>query len=143
MNEEQTFGRRIRELRKARKLDQRTLAQRVEATLRSRGQRGFDVTYLSKIENDRVPAPSNATITALAEELGADVYELIALAGKVPPVLGETLRASQGARMFYRTAIDLRLTEEDWQHLLREARRRKLSPPLLLGEGRGEGCDPG
>ena len=38
---------------------------------------------------------------------------------------GETLRLSEGARVFYRSAVDLSLTEQDWQHLLEEARRRK------------------
>jgi transcriptional regulator with XRE-family HTH domain len=125
MGEVNTFGQRIRELRKARQWDQRTLAERVEKRLQKRGGRGFDVTYLSKIENDKVEPPSTAAIIALSEELGADPYELIALAGKVPPNLGQTLQKSEGARMFYRTAIDLRLTEQDWQHLLKAAKRRK------------------
>jgi transcriptional regulator with XRE-family HTH domain len=125
MGYEQSFGERIRELRKVQKLDQRTLAQRVEARLQAQGGRGFDVSYLSKIENNRVQPPSTEAIVALGEELGADVYDLIALAGKVPPEVGETLRVSEGARVFYRSAIDLRLTEQDWQHLLEEARRRK------------------
>lgn len=120
-----TFGQRIRALRKTRKLDQRTLAKRVAASLQASGGRGFDVSYLSKIENDRLGPPSTPAIIALAEELGADAYELIALAGKVPPGVGETLRVSEGARIFYRSAIDLGFTEQDWQHLLEEARRRK------------------
>ena len=125
MGGERTFGARIRELRKARKLDQPTLAERVAARLQAQGRRGFDVTYLSKIENAKVDPPSTPAIIALAEELGADAYELIALAGKVPPQIGETLRVSEGARIFYRSAIDLSLSEQDWQHLLEEARRRK------------------
>lgn len=125
MSDDQTFGLRIRELRKAQKLDQRGLAERVEARLQAQGRRGFDVTYLSKIENGRVDPPSTPAIVALAEELEADAYELIALAGKVPPDVGRTLRVSEGARIFYRSAVDLRLSEQDWQHLLEEARRRK------------------
>ena len=126
MSDEQTFGQRIRELRKARKMDQRELAGRVAARLQAQGgRRGFDVTYLSKIENAQVAPPSTRAIIALAEELGADAYELIALAGKVPPNVGETLKVSEGARIFYRSAVDLSLSEEDWQHLLEEARRRK------------------
>jgi transcriptional regulator with XRE-family HTH domain len=125
VSDARTFGQRIRELRKARNIDQRTLAERVEARLQASGGRGFDVTYLSKIENARVDPPSTPAIIALGEELGADVYELIALAGKVPPAVGETLKVSEGARIFYRSAIDLSLSEEDWQHLLAEARRLK------------------
>jgi transcriptional regulator with XRE-family HTH domain len=125
MTAEEKFGPRIRALRKARMLDQRTLAERVEARLQAQGRRGFDVTYLSKIENDRIDPPSIPAIIALAEELETAADELIALAGKVPPDVGETLRVSEGARIFYRSAIDLGLTEQDWQALLEEARRRK------------------
>lgn len=125
MSDEQTFGQQIRALRKERKMDQRTLAERVEARLQAQGGRGFDVTYLSKIENARVDPPSTPAIIALGQELGVDVDELIALAGKVPPAMGETLKGSAGARIFYRSAIDLKLSEQDWQHLLEEARRRK------------------
>lgn len=125
VSEELPFGQRIRALRKARKLDQRALAERVAARLQAQGGRGFDVTYLSKIENAKVGPPSTRAIVALAEELGADAYELIALAGKVPPAVGETLRVSEGARIFYRSAIDLSLSKRDWEHLLKEARRRK------------------
>ncbi len=125
MGGDETFGQRIRTLRKGRMLDQRTLAGRVQARLREQGGRGFDVTYLSKIENGRTGPPSTAAIVALAEELKADVDELIALAGKVPPAVGETLKASEGARKFYRAAIDLHLSEQDWQHLLDEVRQRK------------------
>jgi transcriptional regulator with XRE-family HTH domain len=125
MTDEQEFGKRIRELRKAQKVDQRALAERVAARLQAQGGRGFDVTYLSKIENSRVDPPSTRAIIALAEELEADAYELIALAGKVPPAVGETLRVSEGARVFYRSAVNLNLSEQDWQHLLEEVHRRK------------------
>ena len=125
MTDEQKFGPLIRALRKERLLDQRTLAERVEARLLAQGGRGFDVTYLSKIENTRVGPPSTAAIIALAEELGADADQPIALAGKVPPVAGEALRMSPGAWIFLRSTLDLSLTEQDWQGLIEDARRRK------------------
>lgn len=128
IDDEQTFGQRIRELRKARKLDQRTLAERVQARVKKQGGgRGFDVTYLSKIENGKVDPPSTGAIMALGAELEADADELLALAGKVPPDVGKTLKESEGARTFYRSAVDLKLTERDWRHLLEEVRRRKGS----------------
>src|SRR5438309_10499263 len=43
----QTFGQRIRELRKAKNLTQRELAERVASRLRKEDRRGFDVTYLT------------------------------------------------------------------------------------------------
>lgn len=68
-----TFGLRIRELRKRKRLSQRDLAEKV----------GIDFTYLSKIENNKVPPPSDEVIRKLARELEADPEELLTLAGKV------------------------------------------------------------
>lgn len=125
---EQTFGRRVRELRKARGLDQRELARRVAARLAATTSRGFDVSYLSKIENDRVTPPSATAIQVLADELGADPDDLLALAGKVPPDLGRTLRDSPGARLFYRSAIDRGLTDDEWRQLAEELQNRERDP---------------
>jgi transcriptional regulator with XRE-family HTH domain len=125
MAEAETFGQRIRQLRKAKDLTQRELAERVAARLQAEDRRGFDVTYLSKIENDRLLPPSAAAILALAEVLGADSDELLALAGKAPPDLGRVLQESEGARTFYRSARAMGLTEEDWQKLLAYLKRTK------------------
>lgn len=122
MPQDQTFGQRLRELRKAKDLSQRELAERVAARMRGEERRGFDFTYLSKIENDRLPPPSTPAILALAAELDADSDELLALASKAPADLGETLRGSQGARLFYRSAVDSGLTEAEWKQLLDKLR---------------------
>jgi transcriptional regulator with XRE-family HTH domain len=121
---EETFGQRIRRLRKARNLTQQELAHRVATGLED-GGRGFDVTYLSKIENDRLPPPSTAAILKLAEVLADDSDELLALAGKAPPDLGQTLKESEGARVFYRSAVELGLSEDDWRALLEYLKRKK------------------
>jgi HTH-type transcriptional regulator, competence development regulator len=121
----QTFGQRIRQLRKAKNLTQRELADRVATRLQAEDRRGFDVTYLSKIENDKLPPPSTAAILQLAEELETNSDELLALAGKAPPDLGQVLQESAGARTFYRSARALGLTEEDWQKLLAYLKRTK------------------
>ena len=74
------FGERIRELRAAKSLTQRELAEAV--ALRTIGYgRGFSFTYLSKIEN-RLRRPSKVAIYQLAKVLGADVDELLGLAGR-------------------------------------------------------------
>ena len=125
MPDELSFGERIRELRKALSLTQRELAERVQGRLHAEERRGFDVTYLSKIENARLPAPSAAAIAALAAELGADPDDLLALAGKVPPDLGKLLRESEGARAFFRSALRQGMSEQDWQALLQALRRRR------------------
>jgi len=120
-----TFGQRIRELRKDNHLTQQELAERVAARLKEDDRRGFDVTYLSKIENDRLPPPSAAAILQLAKELEADSDELLALGNKAPPDIGEALKHSEGARMFYRSAVNSRLSEKDWKVLLEDLKRRK------------------
>src|ERR1700730_8270232 len=124
---EATFGKRIRELRKQKNLTQRELAGRVAALLQSEEGRGFDVTYLSKIENDKLPPPSMLVILLLAQELETSSDDLLRLAGKAPADLGQTLKESAGARIFYRSAQELGLTEEDWQRLLKYLKRAKKS----------------
>ena len=44
---------------------------------------GVEPSYLSKIERDQVPPPSEAAIRRLAEELREDPDVLLAMAGKV------------------------------------------------------------
>jgi PAS domain S-box-containing protein len=72
-----TFGQYLRQLRKAKGLSQRELAKKI----------GIDYTYLSKIEADKRPPPSEKTILALAHVLNADMDELFGLAKKIPSSL--------------------------------------------------------
>lgn len=117
MAKQQTLGARVRELRLAKQLSQRELAEKVAARLRDEDRRGFDFTYLSKIENDRLPhPPSAAAIMQLAAELEADSDELLSLAGKTPPDVGDELR-KKGARVFFRSATNQKLSEEEWRKL--------------------------
>jgi len=72
-----TFGQRLRDLRKAKGLSQRALAEMVKTNF----------TYLSKIENEKLDFaqyPSEQLIRALATALEADVDELLLLAQKIP-----------------------------------------------------------
>lgn len=109
-----TFGTRIRELRLERGLTQRELAERA----------GVDVTYLSKIENDRLEhAPSIKAIQDLARALEVDELELMALANKVPPLLNAIAR-NRDATRFFRRATELITTSEGWRDLLIYVERR-------------------
>jgi transcriptional regulator with XRE-family HTH domain len=114
-----TLGSRIRELRLAAQLNQRDLAARLAKRLK-----GFDFTYLSKIENDRM-VPSTAALMALAAELKGDSDELLALAGKAPADVGAMLQKSEGARMFFRSALSTGLSEDDWKKLLQDIQKKK------------------
>jgi transcriptional regulator with XRE-family HTH domain len=72
-----TFGERLRELRKAKNLSQRALAEKVR----------INFTYLSKVESEKLDFaqyPSEELIRKLAKALGADVDELLLLAKKIP-----------------------------------------------------------
>jgi len=71
------FGDRIRDLRKAKNLNQRALGDLV----------GVSFTYISKVENEKLDFgdyPSEELIRRLAEALGTDVDELLLLAKKIP-----------------------------------------------------------
>ena len=116
MEKQLTFGQRLRDLRKARNLTQRDLAERVATRLKEEDRRGFDFTYLSKIENDKTPPPSVVLIIRLADVLEADPNELITLAGKAPPNMEKTLKESENARAFFRSAFDRDLSDEDWRN---------------------------
>ena len=81
------FGAHLRELREAlrhsdRRYSVRQVAQRV----------GVQPSYLSKVERGEQPPPSEATIRALAADLGEDVDLLLALGGKVSAELQDIVR---------------------------------------------------
>jgi HTH-type transcriptional regulator, competence development regulator len=104
-----TFGQRLRELRRAKDLSLRQLAERV----------GVDFTYLSKVENDRTPPPSAKTIALLATELDGDEDELALLAEKLPADLIPVFQSSPAAIKFFRSiAGDIR-DPSDWQRVLK------------------------
>ncbi len=60
----------------------RRLAQRI----------GVEPSFLSKVERDEVPPPSEAKVVALARELDEDPDVLLALAGKVSSDLQKAIR---------------------------------------------------
>lgn len=124
VNDEQSLGDRIRELRLKRNLSQRALADDVASRLEADKRRGFDFTYLSKIENNRL-TPSAAVLVVISAVLETDSDELLALARKAPPDITRELADNEPARMFMRSALSKQLTEEDWKKLLRHLERTK------------------
>jgi len=52
----------------------------------------FPAAYLSRIENEKEPPPSEQIIEKLAIAFGADKYELFSYAEKVPPEFLETFK---------------------------------------------------
>jgi transcriptional regulator with XRE-family HTH domain len=101
-----TFGARLRALRLERRLNQKDLAQAA----------GIDVTYLSKLENDRLEPPAEETIRRLAAGLDLEPTELLLLAHKVPSDLKPIITASPMVPRFLRAARNL--TEDEWRALI-------------------------
>ncbi len=99
---QEPYGAFLRRRRLEKRLTQRQFADRV----------GVDFTYLSKVENGRLPAPSEATIIQIAKVLGDDPEAHLAQARKVP--------------------LDLRTTVADYPveaaMLLREIRAKRVPP---------------
>jgi transcriptional regulator with XRE-family HTH domain len=101
------FGVRLRELRKARGYTLRALAKQI----------GVDFSYVSKIENGRLPhTPSADTIRAVALALDADPIELLRIAGKLSPELG-SVTTIPAARRFMARATKV-ASPADWEALL-------------------------
>ncbi len=82
-----TFGSYIKASRLARYETDRTYSVRQVAA-----RIGVEPAYLSKIERDVVPPPSEATIVALSDQLDVDADVLLAMAGKVSKELQAVIR---------------------------------------------------
>ncbi|OGO30988.1 MAG: hypothetical protein A2Z29_01185 [Chloroflexi bacterium RBG_16_56_11] len=82
MGNQNTFGTRLRGLRRESGLTLRELANKVDISF----------TYLSKIESGSLPPPSEKVIRRLGEALHYDQDELLALAGIIPPDIAEILK---------------------------------------------------
>lgn len=108
-----TFGERIRQLRLTRKLTQPSLAAKL----------GVDVTYLSKIENNRVGPPAESVIRGLAELLDEPYESLMLRARRVPTHYAEKITGDPLVADFMRSAS--KLTREQ---------RKKIRE--ILGTGR-------
>lgn len=100
----ETFGQKIKRLRKAKRITQLELAERI----------GVDFTYVSKIENDRtMRSPAESTIRKIAEVLGTDSEDLILLANKIPQNLQDTIVQDTLAVDFLRTVSKFNSDERE------------------------------
>jgi HTH-type transcriptional regulator, competence development regulator len=112
----ETFGSRLRVLRHEKGF---TLRQLADLT-------ALDFTYLSKVENGRVPyTPAADTIRVIAKALGADPMELLTLANKLPVEL-ESLNSHVQARRFFARAQEI-ASPDDWDALLNLLEQRRTS----------------
>lgn len=99
-----TFGERIRELRKSKGYSLRALGPQV----------GVGFTYLSKVESGKLDFgdyPSSALIQRLAEALDADADELLLLAGRIPDSIADRIREQPEAFRVFAQCDAEKLTE--------------------------------
>ena len=99
--------------------------ERLEIGLREMARMiGVSPTYLSKVERDECPPPAEERVKKIAEIIGHDPDELLALAGRVASDLTAIIkRHPREMASFLRAANGL--TAEDMARLAREARRAK------------------
>jgi transcriptional regulator with XRE-family HTH domain len=102
-----TFGKTLRELRRESQVTQRELASRV----------GVDFSYISKVENDRLPPPSADTVVAIAKALSVPEGELLALIGKIPSDVERTIATNPEAQEFLRELQLMKLSEKEWKSI--------------------------
>lgn len=121
---EQTFGKKLRELRLQNDMTLRALAEAA----------GVDFTYLSKIENDKVGyLPGAETIRDLAQALEVDAICLLELANKLPPELS-AFAGNANARRFFERAREI-ASPKDWDALLDLLESRQSGRTAQRGKG--------
>ena len=104
-----TFGQLIRELR---------INHKEYNSLREFARKvGLSPAYLSRIENQKEPPPSESIIERMAEALGIDKYELFSHAGKIPTEFLETFKKNpKSVASFMRRAQEYGIeTDKDWK----------------------------
>ncbi len=116
---DKSFGQVIKDLR---------IKNKAYSSLREFARKvGLSPAYLSRIENEKEPPPSEKVIERLAEGLGADKYELFSHAGKVPIEFYEAFEKNPtGMASFMRTVRDTGLhTDTEWKDLERSLLKMK------------------
>lgn len=106
------FGRIIKENRLKARVGLREFAARV----------GISPGYLSDLENEKVPPPSEKVILDMAFVLGLDRSELLAAASKVDPELSEYLAQEPRAADFLRMGKEQGYKNGDWEKLTQLAK---------------------
>ena len=114
------FGRRIRELREAKKAVDPSFSLRQFAV-----KVGISATFLSKVETGVFAPPKAEHIIKMAELLDVDADELLALANKTDPELEEIIKSEPKAMAdLLRTVRDRGLTADDLERITRRMKRK-------------------
>lgn len=108
-----TFGQLLKELRRTKGMSQRDLAELVEV----------DFSYISKVENDRLPPPAADTVVKICGVLEVPPDELLATTGKLPSDVKEMIGGNIAAMQFMRQAQGMDLSEQEWNSLTKRLKR--------------------
>jgi transcriptional regulator with XRE-family HTH domain len=109
-----SFGALVRREREAKEIGLREMAKKIDVS----------PTYLSKIERDEFPPPAEDKVRKIAEIIGQDADELLALAGRVASDLADIIRQRPREMAdFLRAAKGL--TADDLARLARAAQKAK------------------
>lgn len=114
-----TFGEVLREKRRASGLSQRKLAELVQV----------DFSYVSKLENNRLPPPSGETVVRLAEAIKVPPEELLAAARKIPDAVGDQMVGEPSAQRFLRLASAMKLSGTEWESLVGQLKQLRDDDP--------------
>ena len=112
------FGDALRDRRREAGISQRRLADLAEV----------DFSYISKLENGRLPAPAAETIVRFAKVLGCPPEDLLAPAQKMPDEVGSRLSSEPTALRFLQEASDLKLSPEEWEKMRGSLRNLRSDP---------------
>ena len=77
----------------------------------------LDFSYISKLENDRIPPPAAETVIQICRILDIPALELLAASGKLPTNIQTAVGTSPAAQGFLESASEMRLSEEEWKEL--------------------------
>ncbi len=111
-----SFGKLLRYLRNEASVGLRELARLI----------GKSPGYISDVELDNVPPPSEETIVNISNALNVDKKVLLNKAKKVDPELREYVADQPQAADFLRLAKDQEFSGDDWDRLTQLARLSKL-----------------
>lgn len=108
-----TFGQNLKKLRQEKNISQRQLAEKV----------GVDFSYISKIENDRLPPPAADTIIKICAVLGVSSEEFLAHSGKIGSDIKENVLSNPSALKFLNQINEMGLTEDEWDSLFKKLKQ--------------------
>ena len=111
-----TFGKKLRDLRIHADVGLRELARLIN---KSPG-------YLSDVEHDNVPPPSEDVILKIAAVLNVDKKELLIVARKMDPEISRYVAGEPEVADFLRMAREKRFDSDDWETLTKLAEAAKL-----------------